>query len=95
MQPVRGDIDRAQITQGRDLTVGTIWKVAQVHELVGRVDRHVVEHRRLMLLVLGIRRRHFGWFIGFGIVLMLVLNVRYLVEGVPASIAFSSASTTC
>ena len=42
----------------------------------------------LVLLVSGIRRRRYGWFIGFGIVLMLVLNVRYLVEGAPAGIAF-------
>ena len=42
----------------------------------------------LVLLVLGIRMRRYGWFIGFGIALMLVLNVRYLVEGAPAGIAF-------
>jgi hypothetical protein len=42
----------------------------------------------LALLVLGIRRRRYGWFIGFGIALMLVLNIRYLVEGAPAGIAF-------
>ena len=42
----------------------------------------------LVLLVLGIRRRRYGWAIGFGIALMLVLNVRYLVEGAPAGIAF-------
>lgn len=42
----------------------------------------------LVLLVLGIRRRRYGWVIGFGIALMLVLNVRYLVEGATAGIAF-------
>jgi len=42
----------------------------------------------LVLLVLGVRRRRYGWVIGFGIALMLVLNVRYLVEGAPAGIAF-------
>ena len=42
----------------------------------------------LLLLVLGIRKRRYGWAIGFGIALMLVLNVRYLVEGAPAGIAF-------
>lgn len=42
----------------------------------------------LVLLVLGMRRRRFGWAIGFGIALMLVLNLRYLIEGAPAGIAF-------
>jgi len=42
----------------------------------------------LVLLVLGMRRRRYGGFIVFGIALMLVLNVRYLVEGAPAGIAF-------
>src|SRR5450631_1024580 len=42
----------------------------------------------LVLLVLGIRRRRYAGAIGFGIALMLVLNVRYLVEGAPAGIAF-------
>jgi len=42
----------------------------------------------LALLVLGVRRRRYGWAIGFGVALMLVLNVRYLVEGAPAGIAF-------
>ena len=42
----------------------------------------------LVLLVLGIRRRRYRSAIGFGIALMLVLNVRYLVEGAPAGIAF-------
>ena len=42
----------------------------------------------LVLLVLGLRRRSFGPFLVFGIALLLVLNVRYLIEGAPASIAF-------
>ena len=42
----------------------------------------------LVLLVSGMRRRRYGAFIGFGIALMLVLNLRYLVEGAPAGIAF-------
>jgi hypothetical protein len=42
----------------------------------------------LVLLVWGIRTRRYGWAVGFGIALMLVLNVRYLVEGAPAGIAF-------
>ena len=41
-----------------------------------------------VLLVLGFRRRSFGPFLIFGIALLLVLNVRYLIEGAPASIAF-------
>lgn len=40
------------------------------------------------LLIVGIRRRRFGWTLAFGIALMLVLNVRYLIEGAPAGIAF-------
>jgi Predicted membrane protein (DUF2306) len=42
----------------------------------------------VLLLVLGMRRRRYGAVIAFGILLMLVLNVRYLVEGAPAGIAF-------
>jgi len=42
----------------------------------------------LVLLALAIRNRRYGWVIGFGIALMLVLNVRYLIEGAPAGIAF-------
>ena len=42
----------------------------------------------LVLLVLAIRKRRYGWVIGFGIALMLALNVRYLIEGAPAGIAF-------
>jgi hypothetical protein len=42
----------------------------------------------LVLLVMGIRKRRYGPAVGFGIALMLVLNVRYLVDGAPASIAF-------
>lgn len=41
-----------------------------------------------VLLVVGFRRRRFGPFFGFGIVLLLVLNVRYFIEGPPAAIAF-------
>lgn len=40
------------------------------------------------LLAVGLRRGRFGPFIGFGIVLLLVLNVRYFIEGPPAAIAF-------
>lgn len=40
------------------------------------------------LLIGGIRTRRFWPFIGFGILLMLVLNIRYFVEGPPAAIAF-------
>ena len=42
----------------------------------------------LMLLLRAVRRRRYGWVVGFGIALMLILNVRYLVEGAPAGIAF-------
>ncbi|MBL8323830.1 MAG: hypothetical protein JNJ89_02615 [Rubrivivax sp.] len=42
----------------------------------------------LVLLVWGVRQRRHGWAIGFGILLMLVLNARYFVEGIPAGIAF-------
>jgi Predicted membrane protein (DUF2306) len=40
------------------------------------------------LLVLDLKRISFGRFLGFGIALMLVLNVRYLIEGAANSIAF-------
>ena len=40
------------------------------------------------LLADALRRRSYGWFFGFGIALLLVLNIRYFVEGVPDSIAF-------
>ena len=40
------------------------------------------------LLFLGIKRRSFGPFLGFGIAFLLALNVRYLIDGAPASIAF-------
>lgn len=39
------------------------------------------------LLVFAFRRRRFGLFIGFGILLLLLLNLRYFVEGPPAAIA--------
>jgi len=41
-----------------------------------------------ILLVIGIKRRSFGPFLGFGIALLLVLNVRYLINGAPNAIAF-------
>lgn len=40
------------------------------------------------LLVVGFKRRAFGPFIVFGIVFLLIMNVRYLIEGAPAAIAF-------
>ena len=40
------------------------------------------------LLVLGFKRRAFGPFVVFGIVFMALMNVRYLIEGAPAAIAF-------
>ncbi|MEL6188362.1 MAG: hypothetical protein AAFU79_27375, partial [Myxococcota bacterium] len=35
-----------------------------------------------------LRRRRFGLFLAFGIGLLLFLNLRYFIEGPPASIAF-------
>ncbi len=55
---------------------------------VGVIAVYVALVAWLVLLVLAIRGRRYGWVIGFGIALMLVLNVRYLVEGAPAGIAF-------
>ena len=55
---------------------------------IGVIAVYVALVAWLVLLVLGIRSRRYGWAIGFGIALMLVLNVRYLVEGAPAGIAF-------
>jgi Predicted membrane protein (DUF2306) len=40
------------------------------------------------LLVLGFKRRAFGPFVVFGVVFLLAMNVRYLIEGAPAAIAF-------
>ena len=40
------------------------------------------------LLVMGFRRRSFGPFVVFGIVFLVLMNVRYLIEGAPAAIAF-------
>ncbi|MGI9613695.1 MAG: DUF2306 domain-containing protein [Acidimicrobiales bacterium] len=40
------------------------------------------------LLVVGLTRKNYWPFLGFGIVILLVLNVRYFVEGPAASIAF-------
>lgn len=42
----------------------------------------------LVLLIVGVRRRTFGPFLGFGVALLLVLNVRYFIDGVGGSIAF-------
>ena len=55
---------------------------------VGVIAVYVALVAWLVLLVLAIRGRRYGGVIGFGIALMLVLNVRYLVEGAPAGIAF-------
>ena len=41
-----------------------------------------------VLLVVGVRRRNYGSFLWFGIALLLMLNVRYFIEGAPAAIAF-------
>lgn len=41
-----------------------------------------------VLLILGLRRNDYRPFLGWGIVLLLVLNVRYFIEGPPAAIAF-------
>ncbi len=40
------------------------------------------------LLAYSIRRKAFGAFLGFGILLLLYLNLRYFLEGAPAGIAF-------
>lgn len=40
------------------------------------------------LLVVGLRRHNYGPFLGFGLVLLLFLNVRYFIEGATGSIAF-------
>ncbi len=42
----------------------------------------------IVLLVRALRTRSFGPFFALGIALLLVLNVRYFVEGIPSSIAF-------
>jgi Predicted membrane protein (DUF2306) len=55
---------------------------------IGVIAVYVALALWLVLLVLGIRRRRYGGFIVFGIGLMLALNVRYLIEGAPAGIAF-------
>lgn len=41
-----------------------------------------------VLLVLAVRRRRFGAFLGFGLALMVLLNLRYFVAGQPAGIRF-------
>jgi Predicted membrane protein (DUF2306) len=41
-----------------------------------------------VLLIVGFKRRSFGPFIVFGIVFLVIMNVRYLIEGAPAAIAF-------
>lgn len=40
------------------------------------------------LLVAALRRSSFKWFMGFGVALMLVLNVGYFISGQPQAIAF-------
>lgn len=40
------------------------------------------------LLVVGERKRSYGLFLGFGVAILLALNVRYFIEGAPASIAY-------
>lgn len=40
------------------------------------------------LLALGTRSKRWGMFLGFGILLMLYLNLRYFIDGAPSSIAF-------
>lgn len=42
----------------------------------------------LVLLALGFKRRSFGPFVLFGIVFLVLMNLRYLIEGAPAAIAF-------
>ena len=41
-----------------------------------------------VLLAVGFKRRSFGPFVAFGIVFLVLMNVRYLIEGAPAAIAF-------
>ena len=41
-----------------------------------------------VLLIVGLKRRSFKPFLLFGVALLLLLNVRYLIEGVPNAIAF-------
>jgi hypothetical protein len=41
-----------------------------------------------LLLVFGMRRRAYGSFLGFGIAFLLLLNIRYFIEGAPAAISF-------
>lgn len=41
-----------------------------------------------VLLILGLRDRDYRRFLGWGIGILLVLNVRYFIEGPPAGIAF-------
>jgi len=40
------------------------------------------------LLAVGLRRRRFAPFLGFGVALLVALNLRYFVAGPPAAIAF-------
>jgi uncharacterized membrane protein YozB (DUF420 family) len=40
------------------------------------------------LLITGLRKRAFGTFLGFGVVLLVVLNGRYAIDGAANSIAF-------
>ncbi len=41
-----------------------------------------------VLLVQALRRQRYGRFLGFGIVILLALNIRYFIEGPPAAIAY-------
>ncbi|MGB9149094.1 MAG: DUF2306 domain-containing protein [Burkholderiales bacterium] len=41
-----------------------------------------------VLLVVGFKRRSFGPFVVFGIAFLLLMNIRYLIEGAPTAIAF-------
>lgn len=41
-----------------------------------------------VLLVVALRRQSYQGFLGFGIVILLFLNIRYFIEGPPAAIAF-------
>ena len=40
------------------------------------------------MLAVGLKRKNYWPFLGFGMLLLIVLNVRYFIEGPPAAIAF-------